>query len=304
MTQLLLITGFLGAGKTTLLKRILSEYSPFKLGIIVNEYGAVSVDDALIAEHGTDIITLKNGSIFCACIKDNFINALIKMSSAGLDYVFIETSGLADPSNMETILEISGKGGGQRFEYLGSVCVADAVCFTRHVMVLPALAAQIAYSGAVIINKIDLISPDKIEAVEAAVFEINPSAVLLRAVQCDVPIFMLIESCRVERAPSESSNTKASRLRAAVLRSPEAIEKDDVFAFVREIADSSYRVKGFCRTKSGGLYISAVGETIEATPWIMPEKTELVIISSAGISVTSKIIKEAKKYFTSSFEII
>ncbi|MHB1152011.1 MAG: CobW family GTP-binding protein [Eubacteriales bacterium] len=298
MTRLLLITGFLGAGKTTLLNRILTEYTPYKVGVIVNEYGSVSVDDALIVSHGTYVTTLKNGSVFCACIKDDFINALIKMSSAELDFVFIETSGLADPSNMETILESAQKAGGQPYDYLGAVCVADAVCFTRHVMVLPALSSQIAYSGAVIINKTDLITPEQTDAVETAVAEINPSAILFRAVRCDVPIFSLAECCRIIRTPAESSNTRINRLRAVTLRTTENVKKTDLLAFVGEIAPSAYRIKGFCRTDSGGMFISAVGEMIEFIPCVLPERTELVIISSVGISVISKIIRAAEKYFS------
>lgn len=298
MTRLLLITGFLGAGKTTLLNRILTEYSPFKVGVIVNEYGSVSVDDALIASHGTYVTTLKNGSVFCACIKDDFMNALIKMSSAELDYVFIETSGLADPSSMELILDGAQKAGGLPYDYLGSVCVADAVCFTRHVMVLPALSSQIAYSGAVIINKTDLITSEQADAVETAVADINPSAVLFRAVRCDVPIFSLAECCRMARAPAESSNTRVSRLRAVTMRTTENVNQSDLLAFVAEIAPTAYRMKGFCRTDSGGLFISAVGEIIESIPCNLPEKTELVIISSVGISVISKIIRAAEKYFS------
>lgn len=304
MVRLLLITGFLGSGKTTLLNRILGEYKNHKVGVIVNEYGSVSVDDALISEQGSEMTVLKNGSVFCACLKEDFISALVRMSSAPLDYVFVESSGLADPSNMETVLEGVYKAGGMKYDYLGSVCVTDAVYFTRHVMVLPALSAQIEYSGAVIINKTDLISPEQTDEVEAAVAAINPSAVLFRAVRCDVPVFSLAECCRMNRAPAESSNTVASRLRAVTLRTGEAVTRDALLSFVREIAPSAYRIKGFCRTAGGGMFISAAQEQIDCEECALPAKTELVIISSVGISIISKIIRAAGKYFTEPPEII
>lgn len=304
MTHLLLITGFLGTGKTTLLNRILTGYSAYKVGVIVNEYGSVSVDDALILSHGTDLAVLKNGSVFCACLKSDFIDTLIRMSSAELDYIFIEASGLCDPSSMETVLDGAVKAGGQPYDYMGAVCVADAVCFARHAMVLPALSSQIAYSGAVIINKTDLITAEQADSVEAAINEINPSAVIFRAVRCDVPLFTLAECCRTARAPAESSNTRASRLRAVTLRTAEKVTKDALYAFVHEIAPSAYRIKGFCRTDSGGIFISVAGDQTQFESAALPEKTELVIISSVGIAVISKIIRAAELCFSEPPELI
>ena len=60
-----LLTGFLGAGKTTLLRHILNEQHGFKIAVIENEFGEVSVDDQLIDESATQIKTLTNGCICC-----------------------------------------------------------------------------------------------------------------------------------------------------------------------------------------------------------------------------------------------
>ena len=45
-----LLTGFLGAGKTTLLRHILNEQHGYKIAVIENEFGEVSVDDQLIGD--------------------------------------------------------------------------------------------------------------------------------------------------------------------------------------------------------------------------------------------------------------
>ena len=60
-----LLTGFLGAGKTTLLHHILNEQHGFKIAVIENEFGEVSVDDQLIGDRATQIKTLTNGCICC-----------------------------------------------------------------------------------------------------------------------------------------------------------------------------------------------------------------------------------------------
>ena len=61
-----LLTGFLGAGKTTLLRHILNEQHGYKIAVIENEFGEVSVDDQLIGDRATQIKTLTNGCICCS----------------------------------------------------------------------------------------------------------------------------------------------------------------------------------------------------------------------------------------------
>jgi G3E family GTPase len=288
--------------------RFLSSFSTSSFGFRLSLFMAITFSTlSLIFSGSTSYLSnvfIKNGSVFCACLKSDFINALIAMSSAELDYIFIEASGLADPSSMEKVLDGAVLAGGHPFDYMGAVCVTDAVCFARHAMVLPALASQVAYSGAVIINKTDLVTAREADAVEEAVIDINPSAVIFRAVRCDVPVFTLAECCRAERVPVESSNTRASRLRAVTLRTAEKVTKDALNAFVHEMAPSAYRIKGFCRTDSGGIFISAAGDQAEFSICALPEKTELVIISSVGIAVISKIIRAAEKCFSEPPELI
>ena len=98
MIKLILLTGFLGTGKTTLLKQLLSEFKDEKIGVIVNEFGQINIDGTLVEKEGVKMTELTNGSIFCACIKDNFVNSLIALSKEDISYFFIEASGLADPA--------------------------------------------------------------------------------------------------------------------------------------------------------------------------------------------------------------
>jgi hypothetical protein len=61
-----LVTGFLGAGKTTLINRMLREADGLRLAILVNDYGAVSIDAELIAGASEEIVSLKNGCVCCS----------------------------------------------------------------------------------------------------------------------------------------------------------------------------------------------------------------------------------------------
>ena len=88
MIQLVLLTGFLGAGKTTLMTSILEAYQDKKIGVIINEFGKINIDARLIEKDGIEMAELTNGSIFCACIKDKFVDSLIALSHTDIEYLF------------------------------------------------------------------------------------------------------------------------------------------------------------------------------------------------------------------------
>jgi len=129
MIRLIMLTGFLGSGKTTLLNKLIDEYAGCKIGVLINEFGAVSVDSELVRRDGLEMTELSNGSIFCACIKDKFVEALVEISSRDLEYLFIEASGLADPANMEDILKGLDGHLVNKYDYVHSVCSVDGTSF-------------------------------------------------------------------------------------------------------------------------------------------------------------------------------
>ena len=71
--QLVLVSGFMGAGKTTFLQYILNQQHHKKIGILVNEFGPVGIDGKILKGADAEIVEINNGSIFCACLKNNFV---------------------------------------------------------------------------------------------------------------------------------------------------------------------------------------------------------------------------------------
>ena len=97
-----LLTGFLGAGKTTLLRHILNEQHGYKIAVIENEFGEVSVDDQLIGDRVTQIKTLTNGCICCSRsneLEDALLDLLDNLDKGNIqfDRLVIECTGMADP---------------------------------------------------------------------------------------------------------------------------------------------------------------------------------------------------------------
>jgi len=98
------VTGFLGAGKTTLIWRFLRSPEGAGTAVIVNEFGAVGIDDALIRDSAEETVLLGNGCVCCITRTDLQV-ALRKLlfdrergTVPPFARVVIETSGLADPA--------------------------------------------------------------------------------------------------------------------------------------------------------------------------------------------------------------
>lgn len=298
MAKIILLTGFLGAGKTTLLQSLIDSYKERKIGLIVNEFGEVNVDAQLVQKDGIEMAELSNGSIFCACIKDKFVDSLIELSERDLEYLFIEASGLADPANMGQILDGISHKISRPYALSGNICIVDALNFIDLVDLLPALERQVEYANAIVINKADLADRETIEEVTAKIREINGDAKVYVTSYCKIEIQDVIDGfADVTKESRETTNTYESRPNAFVLRAELPLSYDGLQAFLEKIAPQSYRIKGFVKTDRGDVEVSAVRENIQLHNWDKGiEATELVAISSVGIKLLSAIMAASKEF--------
>ena len=293
--QLILLTGFLGAGKTTLLQLVMESLRDHKIGVIINEFGDINVDGQLVARDGIQMAELTNGSIFCACIKDKFVDSLIDMSHRDLEFVLIEATGLADPANMTTILEGISHKVKQPYDYRGSVCVVDAENFIGLYDLLPAIRAQLEFCGAVIINKVDLIDESQLEEIIDKLEEVNPKITPYVTTYCRIDIAELMDHLDPSLAklsdPRDSTNTVVSRPATFIVKGDQPIPYDELERIVQALSPQAYRIKGFAMTDRGNIEISCVGNQVELLPWNEPvTQTDIVVISAVGFKMMSLII--------------
>lgn len=305
MIQIVLLSGFLGAGKTTLMQRLLDTYQEHKIGVIINEFGEINIDAKLVKRDGIDIAELSNGSIFCACIKDKFVDGLIEMSKTDIEYLFIEASGLADPSNMEDILKGIKRDTNDNYLMKGNLCVADGCSFLDLVDMLPALERQVKHASAVIVNKMDLIDQQTFKEISEKIGELNGAVKIYAATHCDVNIKEVVDNfAPVLAAGEETTNTYENRPQTFIVKANQPVEKEKLISFIRSIADSSYRIKGFCRTvEEGTVEVSGVVNHLIITPWDTEEETEIVVISSVGIKMMSLITRSSAEILEGRFYI-
>ena len=150
------IGGYLGAGKTTLLNRLLADPQGVRLAVVVNDFGSVNVDAALIANREGETISLTNGCVCCS-IGDNLALALHDLAERpnGPEHIVIEASGVADPARIADYAASH-----PRLFLDGIIVVADAETVRTRIhdkYVGDLVRRQLETADLVVLSKTDLI---------------------------------------------------------------------------------------------------------------------------------------------------
>jgi G3E family GTPase len=229
------ITGFLGAGKTTLLRRFLASPDGQGTAVIVNEFGAVGIDDALIRDSTEQVVLLGNGCICCITRTD------LQIALRGLVFdrergavppfarVVIETSGLADPAPiLQTFSTDRALGGEFHIDVL--LAVVDAVNGEAALDSAAEARKQVILADRLVISKTDLATPAVVERLTLRLQQLNPRAAI------DIAVGGALDPSRIiEPATGERSGFLA-----------EAEHSDGISSFVIE-QDAPFEWPGFSR---------------------------------------------------------
>ncbi len=180
MIPTILLTGFLGAGKTTLLNRLIEHYKSRRTVLLINEFGKVGIDGELLVEGNYEKIELNKGSLFCICVRTDFIFEVEKIATQiKPELLIIEATGLADTSEMEKMLALPNL---KNFIHLKScICLVDCQNFLKIKDNLRAPITQVQSADLVLLNKIDLVSEEQTEQVENAVKSISSDVPIIRS---------------------------------------------------------------------------------------------------------------------------
>jgi G3E family GTPase len=188
-----LLTGFLGAGKTTLLNRVLSEAHGQRIAVVVNEFGEIGVDGAMIEGADGDVVELANGCLCCAT-RGQLLGAIASVMARGapLDGIVIETSGLADP--FPVLSELAHSSLSEALHVDGVITLVDAENFDRNLGSAEAAFQQIVAADLLLVNKVDLVGADIPGMIERGVRVLNPAARVIACTGADVPLAMVLGS--------------------------------------------------------------------------------------------------------------
>ncbi|CAH7672216.1 CobW/HypB/UreG, nucleotide-binding domain-containing protein [Phakopsora pachyrhizi] len=184
-----ILTGQLGSGKSTLLRRILTEQTQYKIAIVMNEFSQTADIEGkaiqmTVARDGTEVqewLELENGCLCCSA-QDQGVRAIESLMERRekFDYVIIETTGVADPSQIATLFWLDSA--------LESVIYLDGIVTVLDSMNLPkqlreeedqksgTVTKQIAVADSLYLSKTDLVDTDSLKKVKHYARELNPSA--------------------------------------------------------------------------------------------------------------------------------
>ena len=170
------LTGYLGAGKTTVLNHLLQTPGA-RLGVVVNDFGSINVDAALVSGQVDQPASITGGCLCCLPDTEGLDKALEKLSHPRLrlDAVIVEASGVADPPALARLIRFSGV---SRIRPGGLIDVVDATSYfdTLDRGGLP--PARFAAASLVLINKVDRIPPEQraetLARISSRVRESNP----------------------------------------------------------------------------------------------------------------------------------
>ena len=228
------LSGFLGAGKTTLLNQVLNNREGRKVAVIVNDMSEVNIDAALVEKGGAELsrteeklVEMSNGCI-CCTLRDDLLQEVSRLAQEGkFDYLLIESTGISEPIPVAQTFTFEDEEGVSlshisRLDTM--VTVVDAASFLRDYneaeslqsrgeslgeednrTVTDLLIDQIEFADVIVLNKLDLVTKEQAEKVEAIVKALNPVAEIIPTTRSEVPLNRVLDTNLFDYAKAEAS---------------------------------------------------------------------------------------------------
>ncbi len=270
-TPIMLITGSLGSGKTTLLRRILDS-APFRIAVLMNEFGELAIDSRVIEGKNVDIIELAGGCVCCSMTGEFEAAVREIIEEIGPDFIVVEATGVAESDAL--VFEVEDNLPEVRLDSV--VCIVDAYLGIRHPHVGYVSRTHITSAEIILINKADLVTAAEAETVETQVRKYNDRAAMLRTVNCGVDTNLLFA-----RAPGEQPRRLVSpsgeKFSSFTWTSEKTLESAKFEGLIRELPMELIRAKGFIRFEDGGRLFNYVAGRADFEEFKV-DRTELVFI--------------------------
>ena len=295
LCELILITGFLGAGKTTLLRSLLDMNAGKRVHLIVNEFGKIGVDGALLKDLGATMDEIVNGSIFCVCRLDQFEAALDEVQKLKPELLIVEASGLSDPTAIRTLLEQ-----GTRYpaiHYKGCIALADAVRLHKVIDTARVCHKQLSVADLIVMTKTDIASQKEIEDAEILLHTRYPGIPVIHAIQGDIP-FQFIENLSTHHPAIEDSHARDLTLQKRCLEISPEMTPDELRGFLRLFVEDTHRVKGLVNLGEETFLVDCVGAYINISKHSNSQADNLLVVLAGEGMPLRKSLKEALSWYS------
>jgi G3E family GTPase len=182
-----LLTGFLGSGKTTLLNAFLRLEAGQDTAVIVNEFGAIGLDQLQYQELSQDVYLLDNGCL-CCTVTHSLRETLLeikdltqRMGRPALQRVVIETTGLADPLPVMHAL-LGDKSLMQHFRLGQVIATIDAAQGLDQLNTHVESRKQASVAEHLVITKTDMVPATSLLELRQQLHQLNPYAQITESV--------------------------------------------------------------------------------------------------------------------------
>ena len=298
---LTLVGGYLGSGKTTLINRFLASPDAGRTAVVVNDFGDVNIDAALIRAAGADTLELTNGCICCQITDDVQTTMAGLAARTDIDAVICEVSGIGDPSQLGTWRTFPG------FRPGPVVVCADAGATLRRLAdeyVEDVVRAQIARADVVLVTKADIADPTLVERTRAACAAIAPHAEVTATDDDPVDLLAVLhhwesedrEAPEVPEGPLHRRGTGHAKLhRTLTVPLDTTTTAEAVAAVLTDAADLLVRAKGFVLAAHGRwaeVQLAGGAVTVDAVPGPASARADLVLIA-AGPKAADRLARVA-----------
>lgn len=217
------LSGFLGAGKTTLLNHVLNNREGLKVAVIVNDMSEVNIDADLVKEGGADLsrtdeklVEMSNGCI-CCTLRDDLLQEVRRLSEEKrFDHLLIESTGISEPLPVAATFEFRDENDASLSDIAEldtMVTVVDAINLLADYSstdllkdrgeylgdedertLVDLLVDQIEFANVIILNKIELATPEQLETARTVIRSLNPEAKLIETSMAKVDLNQVIDT--------------------------------------------------------------------------------------------------------------
>lgn len=305
---LVVLGGFLGAGKTTLLNHLLTQTENRRIAVLVNDFGPINVDAALVASHDGETLSLTNGCICCSIgsgLEDALTRVLERQPAPEL--IVIEASGVSDPKPIAQV------GLSDPLLQLEAVVVmvdaAEVETQLDDELLGDTLVRQIDAASLLVLNKTDLLDEEALAAVQVRLQRQFGALPVLRSRFAQVPLAELMQGIGAvdadvaAAAPQTSAAHSHSHdnnhghhhhidaaldhpFESGSWSAPGVLNADQLIAALKSLPRTVIRAKGWVTTdRHGATLVHLAGGRVrfEKLPETVPvERNELVYIGLRG----------------------